>query len=345
MSRKRLTKPVWPLLSCAFTAWVALGAAAVAQIPFADSGVSASATPVSFLAASQAAVSVTNQMFSLSQAHLTGATTAGHIGSFARHFTVLDRPHHEPVFETLAPGGSIQSLRHRWQLRRRDFESLNPGVDLDSVRAGTELMVWSYDPDNPARSRLRPNRGRLLNGELMPEGDGWVIRRERLAFGATQTLDGLIHALRVTVAAHPKGQDMLIADISRQEGGRFHPHRSHQSGRDVDATYFRETTEEPTFSRTRSHELDLARNWTFLRTLLTQHDITYIFMARRLQERLMAYAESIGEHPAFLDGVFQFGPRHHRNSRAVIRYSPGHDDHMHIRFECTEDDVRCREAR
>lgn len=275
----------------------------------------------------------------------TSQLLADHVAAFAHQRAVTDRPVHEPVLETVGRHNTVSNVRSRWGLSVDRLGELNPGLSVPGVAEGTELVVWQYDPERPGRSRQAPNRGRLIDGELMPDDKGWVVRSQRVAFGAQQTIDGLVHALRVVQAQHPGGQDMMIADISRQRGGSFRPHLSHQSGRDVDATYFTNTTEPPVFRRVRAQDLDAARTWTFVRTLLLEHDITYIFMSRQLQIRLFEYAESIGEHPAWLAENFQYGPRRHRNYHGVIRFARGHHDHMHIRFGCTEQDVRCSGTR
>ena len=274
-----------------------------------------------------------------------GRSLASHVEAFSRHQALFERPRHAPITVEYDPAHSLLGIRRRWHLRTDELAALNPGIDLDRLDPDSELVVWRYDPENPGRSYMRPNRGRVRNGELMPEGNGWVIRDERVAFGATQTIDGLVNAVRAVQAEHPGGQDLMVADISKQTGGPFRPHRSHHSGRDVDVTYYRNTTDPPEFRRVRPQHLDAARTWTFVRTLLTEHDVVYIFMSRQHQIRLFEYAESIGEHPAWLAEVFQYGPRRHRNQSAIIRFASGHHDHMHIRFPCTDEDIRCRGAR
>jgi len=277
-------------------------------------------------------------------ANVQAGLLATRVEALSERFAITDRPRRESIVVELERGQSILQLRRRWSLRQEMLEAMNPGVDLRNPEPGTPITVWRYDPETPGRSVGRPNRGRLLTAELMPEGEGWVVRNDRSAWGAEQTIDALVHAARVVEAVHGDGQDIMIADLSTRRGGSFRPHRSHQSGRDVDATFYRNDTDEAVWSRTRPSELDAARTWTFVRTLLTQHDVTYIFMSRRLISALYSYAESVGEHPAFLDEHFQYGPGH-RNQRATIRFAAGHHDHMHIRFGCSEDDVRCRGAR
>ena len=299
---------------------------------------------LTFVAARRAAATVFADFVALSEAEVIGDLTGVHVTAMAEHMALFDRPRHPAMIVALAEGQSVTSLRRHWHLRTSELEALNPGVNLATAEAGTEFTVWRFDPENPGRSRLRPNRGTLENGELMPEGEGWVIKDPELAFGAEQTITALILSMRSVMAHYPGGQDMLIADISDQNGGPLSPHRSHESGRDVDTTYYERSTEEPTFSRCRTNELDEKRTWELIRTMVTQHDVVYIFMYRRLQAQLFEYAESIGEHPAFLDEVFEYTPEGHQNSGAIIREARGHHDHMHIRYACTSDDIRCHSA-
>lgn len=298
--------------------------------------------PLGFVAARREATALTANVISRSQAQIWGLATSDHVSAIAGHLALIDRPVRANVYDRVQEGESVVQLRQRWRLRESDLARLNPDVDLDQVEPGTQLCVWHQDTANTSRSCYRANRGRLQNGELMPPGEGWIIRNERLAYAVDQTIDGLIHAMRVVMSKHPEGQELLVADLSSRNGGRLRPHLSHQSGRDADVTYFRLADDQPSFSHVRVSELDLPRTWTFIRTLLVNHEIEYMFMSRAIQEALYRYAESIGEHPAFLDQVFQYGPRGHRNSRAPIRFARGHGDHIHIRFACGEDDLYCR---
>jgi murein endopeptidase len=254
------------------------------------------------------------------------------------------RPTRTPVVETVS-SSSLEARQRHWSVREEEISRLNPDLDTAHIESEEEVVFWRINPNYSGLSVNRPNRGRLYNGEIMPSGSGWIVRDERFSFGATQTITGLIQAVRATLAAHEEpGQDLLIADISRRSGGYFPPHSSHQSGRDVDVTYYRNTLDPPTFTRTSSSELDAARTWTFLRTLILEHRIIYAFIDRRLQIQLFRHAEQVGEHPAWLAQIFEYGPRGLRNSRGIVREEPGHDDHMHIRFPCTPNDIRCRQS-
>jgi hypothetical protein len=295
--------------------------------------------------ARRAAARVAGRAVAASRARQWGRILPGHVLAQARHRVLRDRPIHPPVIAPLPEGMTVEQFRRRERMSEDELERLNPDLDPDLAEAGTPVVLFRYDPDHPGRSQNRPNRGRLVDGELMPDGPGWVVREPRFAWGTPYTIDALIHAVRLTRAAHPGGQTVMVADLSRRRGGRFRPHLSHQSGRDVDVTYHRRTTDEPTFSRTRTSQLDEKRTWAYLRALLTRHDVVYIFLDRRLQVRLYEWAEANGEHPAFLDALFQYGPRDHRNPYAIIRVSPGHHDHYHVRFDCEQTDLRCANHR
>ncbi len=300
--------------------------------------------PLTVYAARRAAASVVGELLTYSEAQTDAVNLADHLLAAARIQSAYDRPRHDPMIEIVTDQQGLTSIRRHHRLRVREMERLNPDVDLDALGLGDEVVVWRYDPDLPGRSRYRPNRGRLDTGELFPQGEGWVLADERRAYAAGQTIDALIHGMRQVMSDHPGGQEMMIADLSFIRGGPMRPHRSHQSGRDVDVTYYRRTSDTPTFTRCRVEDLDQKRTWTFLRTQITQHDVVYVFMQRSLQVQLYEYALSIGEHPGWLASLFQFGPYRHRNGNGIIRTASGHHDHMHIRYGCGPRDIRCRAA-
>ena len=143
----------------------------------------------------------------------------------------------------------------------------------------------------------------------------------------------------------PGAPVVMIGDISRRRGRRFRPHRSHQSGRDVDAAYYilpeaQQQANGYGWQRARSSTLDAKRQWRLFRYWIQQDIVTYIFVDRRLQRAMLRHAEHIGEDDEFLATVFQVHPN---SEDPIIRYSPGHDDHFHVRFRCEERDTRCRE--
>lgn len=81
-----------------------------------------------------------------------------------------------------------------------------------------------------------------------------------------------------------------------------------------------------------SRYLDVARNWSMIRALLTDAEvpIQWIFMARRIQRILLRYARRKRVHPALI-----------ARAAAVLRqpHDGGvHDDHIHVRIFCPVSD-------
>src|SRR5690606_27551437 len=128
----------------------------------------------------------------------------------------------------------------------------------------------------------------------------------------------------------PEGtHPMFIGHLSREGGGFLRPHRSHQSGRDVDLGYYYVPERAEWYRPATPQTLDRARTWAFVRALVTQTDVEYIFISTRVQMLLKEYALSIGEDAQWLDSIFEFRSR---NPEPIIRHTWGHRTHMHVRF-------------
>lgn len=240
---------------------------------------------------------------------------------------------------TTEPGQTWQGIADLYGLSGTRLAEMNPDVDLNRLDAGTRLLVYRYQPRLPSMSRGTASRGRLVNGMPMPEGDHWIVRHTSRAWGTNETISHLIRGFTATAEALPGGGTPLVADISRRRGGRFRPHRSHTSGRDVDVTFYRnDVVSTPQFTRTRRTTLDHARQWYLFKYWIERDLVTYIFVDNRLQRSLYDYAASQGEDPELLAEAFG-APR----GRGILRYSPGHDDHFHVRFVCPSGDPTCRE--
>ena len=175
----------------------------------------------------------------------------------------------------------------------------------------------------------RTNAGALVNGVTMPEGPRWKIVDRGETYGTSETVNFVIAAIDKVNEEFPEGTRPLhVGDISRRSGGPLAPHRSHQSGRDVDLGFYY-LTEERWYTRGSGANLDLPRTWALVRAFITETDVELIFLDRRLQRILRAYAESIGEDERWLDDLFEgtnnvLGP--------LIRHERGHSTHLHVRF-------------
>lgn len=175
----------------------------------------------------------------------------------------------------------------------------------------------------------KPNGGALINGVHMPESEHWQLIIPQLAWGTEETVHYLTTAIEAVVEQYPDSHPMFVGHLSRQEGGPLRPHRSHQSGRDVDLGYYYVPERAEWYRPATKHTLDRARTWAFVKALITLTDVEYIFMSTRVQMLVKEYALSIGEDADWLNSIFEFRSR---NPEPIIRHTWGHRTHMHVRF-------------
>lgn len=174
------------------------------------------------------------------------------------------------------------------------------------------------------------NGGALVNGLPMPRSEYWDIVNGAETYGTQETIDSLITAITKVHEAYPEGTSKLyIGDISDRDGGRLNRHISHQSGRDVDLSFFYSCGQGDWWGRGTSGNLDLARNWALVRALLVHTDVELILVDRSIQLLLYDYAASIGEDRQWLNTVFQYPDG---QGYTPIRHARNHQTHYHIRF-------------
>ena len=173
-----------------------------------------------------------------------------------------------------------------------------------------------------------PNAGGLINGVQATENDLYKPVSPSGAWGTQETLDYLQRALTKVHAEQPGTPALALGDISGKNGGPSHPHVSHQSGRDVDIAYFYNDGAR-WYARGTAKNLDLARNWAFVRALITETDVDLILIDHSIQVLLEEFAREHGEDPTWLAGIFRGVPG---KLRPIIRHAPGHATHIHVRF-------------
>ena len=174
----------------------------------------------------------------------------------------------------------------------------------------------------------RPNAGQLINGVRPGESPLYRLVNPSNAWGTTETVEALCHAIEAVTKAHPGTPVVDIGDISSKSGGPLHPHHSHQSGRDVDLGLYYRQSGTRWYTRATRDSLDVERTWTLIRSLVTDTDIELILLDRSLQEVVEEYAISVERDAKWVRSLF----RGDGTRRAVIRHSPGHCTHLHLRF-------------
>lgn len=214
-------------------------------------------------------------------------------------------------------------------------------ADAPAVGASSAAAPFSDLTDAEISARLRADinalgpmsigrahGGVLVAGVRMPEGANWELVSPGLAWGTQETVDALAQAIDAVAARFPNTPKVFIGDISARRGGHLHPHVSHQSGRDVDISYYL-TEGHRWYATANGSNLDRARTWHFVRTLIAESDVDLILVDTQIQRILKAYALEIGEDPAWLDEVFQVGGK---SRRPIIFHAKGHATHLHVRF-------------
>lgn len=173
----------------------------------------------------------------------------------------------------------------------------------------------------------KPSAGLLFNAVRMPAGEDWTVVAPGQSWATEETVHYLETAIHAVRAKFPGTQQLSIGDISAKSGGYLSPHLSHQSGRDVDISYYY-VDGARWYRRADAQNLDTARTWAFLRALITETDVELLLIDHSLQKLLRAEAEREGENGEWLDALF----RGKGALPPIIRHAPGHATHLHIRF-------------
>ncbi len=261
-----------------------------------------------------------------------------------------------------APGDTWESIARGYGLdvatlkrhnpRSRRLRSLPPKLTLQTwVEASLPRLVehgpwlpWSFAPTAPTDSLSRgyPHGGRLTDGARLPDSPLYTLRTPDTAYGSTHAMQVVQHA--IAAFRHETGYpgEVLVCSLSKKRGGRFPPHKSHRSGRDVDIGL----VAFPGFpqgegTKARGGKVDWAATWLLMRHFLETEQVTYIFLSYHLQPALHEAAQALGATDEELERWIQW-PRPRGKTSALIRHARGHTGHFHVRIKCGPDEPRCK---
>jgi len=216
-------------------------------------------------------------------------------------------------------------------LVRAAIESLPGGAATEqaSARAGVPQAAI---PAGESLSIGEANSGHLVNGVRLESDDLFLVRSQDGNYGTVETVEATRRSVAEVARQFPGRPRIVVGDLSKEHGGRIRPHKSHQSGRDVDLGFFLAGNAQPkSFVPVTAKNIDLARNWALLEALATSGDVQYIFIDQRVQKLLRAYAMTVKKVPVnVLDRIFEY-PRKDSKS-ALVRHRRGHRNHLHVRF-------------
>jgi len=203
-----------------------------------------------------------------------------------------------------------------------------------------------------------PRDGRVEGAVALPaRGPGFESHARRpnpeAIWGTVEMVQALVRAAGVVHEALPGGT-LRINDLGFREGGPIPHHGSHRAGRDVDVLFYLLDDDGAPMPSVGAFldprgigvdfkdlsvrdddvvvRLDAPRTWRFVQALLEGprgDDVQRIFVAEHLRTLLLREAERAR------------APRAIRERFGQITCQPGypHDDHLHIRFHCTAEDM------
>lgn len=242
-----------------------------------------------------------------------------------------------PTTETAVAEGAVHTTRatphtkaaRATRPRRRSREHARPPAPPDPGD-GTSLSIG------------RHNRGRLLHGHEIASTPSLRLKSASSdARYGTDELVALIERASARVMERSPGARLMVGNLSHVHGGRFRPHRSHQSGRDVDLGFYVTGADGAPmdldrfydFRRdlsVRGHEemhFDLPRNWLLVHALITDDvPVQWIFVCRYLRTALLEEGARQGasaEVLAHADAILS-QPSH----------GGSHNDQFHVRIYC-----------
>lgn len=207
-----------------------------------------------------------------------------------------------------------------------------PRVQAEPVKAAAELAESGLAGLSPqslgALSVGHPHDGRLFNAVRMPEGKHWALGLPQYAYGTEETIAALIRCITSVAERFENSPRVIIGSISKEQGGPFPPHKSHQSGRDADVGFYYNPGYPPAKPATREN-LDVERTWALVRAFITESDVDMILIDQSVQRLLEVHALRRGEDPAWLKSLFHGDGSPYSS---LIKHVPGHKAHMHVRF-------------
>jgi murein endopeptidase len=211
-----------------------------------------------------------------------------------------------------------------------EAEAIDAGLHYSTDISDAELARrLSDDPTSLGSLSIGvSSSGRLVNGVQMPlDDDAWFVADPPNTFGTEETITYLSAAARAVREAHPGCSPLRVGHIGKREGGYLPPHLTHQMGRDVDlGFYYPPELDIRVIAKKRELAMDVAVNWTLVKSLLIHGDVQAILVDQRVQKVLYDHALSIGEDKTWLDSLFRAG------TASIIHHARRHRDHFHVRY-------------
>ncbi len=253
------------------------------------------------------------------------------------------------------PGDTWWQIGITFGVDSRDLRAMN-WTSPQRLRVGEKVEVWidpvvylwtssEHDPHIPSNVRLGavgigpPQNGRLVNGVRLPPHPAYSLKLPPSAYGTTHAVAHVVHAMdKFAETSGYKGK-IMVGSMSGKHGGPFAPHKSHQSGRDLDIR-LPLRAEVPPHAPIVPSRVDWVALWRLLEAFDSTGQVVIVFLDYAMQEHLYKAAASIGVDEKTRKQMLQW-PRGNKAHLGLVRHSPGHQGHIHIRFTCGPNEPEC----
>src|SRR5262245_28469379 len=261
----------------------------------------------------------------------------------------------------VGPGESLWTIA---RANRCDVDRVRRANRLSGtmIRPGQKLRIPSCEPGRTkvaikeidrapvgVQSIGRPQDGRLLNASVLPRNPAaWFIRRPERAYGTRATVSQIQRVIQRVRRQFPRVHPLAIGDLSQRRGGRITMHGSHQSGRDADIGFYfkvRPRHYPAEFAVATTDTVDVPACFALLTALADTASqpggVERMYISYDTQAMLYRLGQKRGISAATLERLFQY-PHGEDSQHGLIHHEPGHDDHVHVRFQCPPGDSECR---
>lgn len=176
----------------------------------------------------------------------------------------------------------------------------------------------------------RPNRGRLREGIALPASEHYNVRVPYQGYGASTAVRDVQRAIAGFRTETGFDDPITIGAMSRRTGRRLRPHKSHQSGRDIDVRL-------PAMPfvdghSLESHEVDWHATYALIEAFVRTGDVGVIFLERKFWRRVRSAGQRLGADDARIEHVISH-----------LKHERGHTGHIHVRFRCAPEWPECKD--
>ncbi len=253
------------------------------------------------------------------------------------------------------PGDSWASIGIRYGVDSNELRALN-WSDGSKLEVGQIIRMWvdpvlfhwvATEDDDPTKVRPGavgvgpPQSGWLVNGVQLPENDYYRLRLPPSSYGTTYAVEAVLRGIVLFEARADYDRPLTFGSMSWRHGGPLTGHVSHQSGRDLDIGLPLQLKYQQGVG-VKPDRVDWEVTWKLITAMFDTKDVVVVFLDYDLQEPLYKAAARLGASAEDRKRYLQY-PRG-AQAPGLIRHSPGHDSHVHIRFACGPYEMECADS-